>query len=295
MSIYKFIKHSDKRINSLLKRIIQLHPEEINLSLDRIRNLLKKLNNPQNRLPYAIHVAGTNGKGSVATSLYQLQKLNGKKVHLYRSPHLVSLNERILIANNIISNKCLYDGLMHVHRVNKSDKITFFEFLTATAFYVFSKFQADLFICEVGLGGKYDATNILNNKKKACIITSIGLDHKEYLGNSIKKISKEKSGILKNKNLLICSKQNKNALNTIKKASKLNKCKTFFCGEDWYIKNKYIYIDKKKIKLSNLSLEEVITFRYLIGTYANFDKSTYFFSSLTVIQAQVVNAADIYL
>ena len=255
MSIYKFINHTDKKINSLLKRIIQLHPEEINLSLDRIRNLLKRLQNPQNSLPYAIHIAGTNGKGSVATSLYHLQKLNGKKVHLYRSPHLISINERILVANKIISNKCLYDSLIHVFKVNNSNKITFFEFLTATAFYVFSKFQADLFICEVGLGGKYDATNILNNKKKACIITSIGLDHKEYLGNSIKKISREKSGILKNKNILICSNQNKNALNTIKKASQLNKCRSFFYGEDWYIKNKYLYIDKKKINLSNLSLE----------------------------------------
>lgn len=166
MSIYKFINHTDKKINSLLKRIIQLHPEEINLSLDRIRNLLKRLQNPQNSLPYAIHIAGTNGKGSVATSLYHLQKLNGKKVHLYRSPHLISINERILVANKIISNKCLYDSLIHVFKVNNSNKITFFEFLTATAFYVFSKFQADLFICEVGLGGKYDATNILNNKKK---------------------------------------------------------------------------------------------------------------------------------
>ena len=97
MSIYKFLKHPDRRINNLLKKILRLHPEEINLSLDRIKNLLKKLNNPQNKLPHSIHVAGTNGKGSVATSLYYLQKLNGKKVHVYRSPHLFILNERIII------------------------------------------------------------------------------------------------------------------------------------------------------------------------------------------------------
>ena len=96
----------------------------------------------------------------------------------------------------------------------------------------------------------------MNSKKKACIITSIGLDHKEYLGNKIQKIAKEKSGILKKNNLLICSYQTKNALNVIKEVSRMNKCKTFFYGEDWYIKNKYLYIKKEnKINLSNLSLE----------------------------------------
>ena len=95
MSIYKFLKHPDRRINNLLKKILQLHPDEIHLSLDRIKNLLKKLNNPHNKLPHSIHVAGTNGKGSVATSLYYLQKLNGKKVHVYRSPHLFILNEKV--------------------------------------------------------------------------------------------------------------------------------------------------------------------------------------------------------
>ena len=165
MSIYKFINHSNQKINDLLKNIVKLHPEEINLSLDRIKNLLKKLHNPENNLPYAIHIAGTNGKGSVATSLYQLQKLSGKKVHVYRSPHLITINERIVIANNMISDKHLFDALNHVYKVNNFNTITFFEFFTATAFYIFSNFKADLLICEVGLGGQYDATNILNSKK----------------------------------------------------------------------------------------------------------------------------------
>ena len=256
MSIYKFINHANPKINALLRKIVQLHPEEIDLSLDRIKILLKKLDNPQNKLPYTIHIAGTNGKGSVATSLYQLQKLNGKTIHVYRSPHLITFNERIVVANTTIKDKCLFDALSYVYKVNNFYTITFFEFFTATAFYIFSNIKADLLICEVGLGGTYDATNILNSKKKACIITSIGLDHKEYLGNNIKKIAREKSGILKKNNLLICSQQNKKALNVIKEFSLLNGCKTFFYDEDWCIKNKYLYIkNQKKVNLSNLSLE----------------------------------------
>ena len=132
-----------------------------------------------------------------------------KKVHVYRSPHLITFNERIVVSNKIISDEDLYQLLLYVYKINNNDNITFFEFFTAAAFYIFSKVKADLFVCEVGLGGKYDATNILNKKKKSCIITNLGLDHKEYLGNSIKNIAKEKSGILGKSNLVICSYQNK--------------------------------------------------------------------------------------
>ena len=256
MSFYKFINHANPKINSILKKIIKLHPEEINLSLNRIKILLKKLNNPENKLPFTVHIAGTNGKGSVATSLYQLQKLNGKKVHVYRSPHLITLNERIVVSNKIISDQLLYDSLNYVYKVNDLNIITFFEFLTATAFYIFSNYKADLFVCEVGLGGNYDATNVLNKKKKLCILTTIGLDHKEYLGKNLEQIAKEKSGILKEKNILICSNQNKKALEVIKEASIVNNCNSFFYGEDWYIKNKFFYFKNiKKVSLSNLSLE----------------------------------------
>ena len=128
--------------------------------------MLKKLNNPENKLPHTIQIAGTNGKGSVATSIYQLQKLSGKKIHVYRSPHLISFNERIIVANKIISDQKLYKLLLYVYKVNNNETITFFELFTAAAFYIFSKIKADLLVCEVGLGGRYDATNVLNEKKK---------------------------------------------------------------------------------------------------------------------------------
>ena len=216
--------------------------------------MLKKLNSPQNKLPHTIQIAGTNGKGSVATSIYQLQKQSGKKVHVYRSPHLISFNERIIVANKIISDQKLYKLLLYVYQVNNNATITFFEFFTAAAFYVFSKIKADLFVCEVGLGGRYDATNVLNEKKKTCIITSIGLDHKEFLGNNIKHIANEKSGIMKNNNILICSKQNKRSLSVIKRIANKKNCISYFYGEDWFIKNKYLYFERQKIDLKKLSL-----------------------------------------
>jgi len=255
VSIYKSINHPNPRISNLLKSILKLHPEEINLSLNRIKFLLKKLNNPHRKLPRTIHIAGTNGKGSVATSLYQLQKLNGKKVHVYRSPHLITFNERIVVANRKIDDDLFYKSLKHVYSVNENNVITFFEFLTATAFFIFSNFKADLLVCEVGLGGKYDATNVLNSKNKICIITKIGLDHKEYLGNNLKKIAKEKLGILKKKSILICASQNKKVYEEVLLEAEKNDCKTFIYGDDWYIKNKYFYFEnKKKISIENLSL-----------------------------------------
>ncbi|MDC3024002.1 Mur ligase family protein [Alphaproteobacteria bacterium] len=224
------------------------------MSLNRIRDLLKKLNNPQDKLPHTIHIAGTNGKGSVATSIYELQRLSGKKVHVYRSPHLISFNERIVVANKIISDKRLYESLSFVYEINNKNIITFFEFFTATAFYIFSKVKADVFICEVGLGGRCDATNIINDRKKSCIITSIGLDHKEYLGNNIKKITYEKAGIIKYSNLLICSKQNKIVSNIIHKKVKQKNCNSFIYGKQWNIRKKYMYFNDQKINLSKLAL-----------------------------------------
>ncbi len=255
MSIYKFINHSDSRISSLLKNIVKLHPLEIDLSLIRMRALLKKLGNPQNTIPYTVHVAGTNGKGSVATSIYYLQKLNGKKVHVYRSPHLISINERIIVANKMISDDLLYKYLRYVYEINNYDKITFFEFFTATAFLIFSKYKSDLLVCEVGLGGRYDATNVLNSKTKSCIITTIGLDHKDYLGSNLSKIAFEKAGILKSNNTFICSNQNKKALNILKQVACKKNCKSLFYGESWSIKNKSLIIENEKVNLSNLSLE----------------------------------------
>ena len=126
-----YIYHSDKQINSLLLKLFSLHPNEIDLSLKRIEKLLKKIGNPHLKIPKVIHIAGTNGKGSTATIIYELQKKFGKKVHLYRSPHLITFNERIHISNKEISNDYLKEILERISIVNKNDPITFFEILLA--------------------------------------------------------------------------------------------------------------------------------------------------------------------
>ena len=195
---YKYITHKNKKIEDILKSFFLLHPNNIDLSLERIKKLLKKLNNPHKKIKNIIHIAGTNGKGSIATILYYLQKNQGKAVNIYRSPHLVSFNERIHIRNKQVSNQYLLDILEYVKEINDKQPITFFEIITAATFYMFYQNLADLTILEVGLGGQFDATNVIENNLVS-IISTIGIDHKEFLGSTIKAIANEKVEIIKKK------------------------------------------------------------------------------------------------
>lgn len=247
------IYHPDKNINKLLLKLFTLHPNEIDLSLKRIERLLKNVGNPHLRLPKVIHIAGTNGKGSTATIIYELQKKFGKRVHLYRSPHLISFNERIHVANRQISNDYLEEILKRILKANKSYPITFFEITTVAAFLAFSENIADLVILEVGLGGRFDATNIIK-KKEVAIITAIGKDHTEYLGPNLSKITKEKSGIILKESLVICSKQSQSVKKIVHEIAERKNCKSYIYGNDWHITNKILYFDDLKINLSKLSL-----------------------------------------
>ena len=213
---YNYISHNNKKIEQILKSFFLLHPNNVDLSLERIRKLLKKLNNPHKRIKNIIHIAGTNGKGSIATILYYLQKNQGKAINIYRSPHLVAFNERIHIRNKQITNKYLLDVLEYVKDVNDKQPITFFEIITAATFFMFYKNSADLTILEVGLGGRFDATNVIDNNLVS-IISTIGIDHREFLGSTIKSITREKVGIIKDKSCVISSKQKITAKKIIKK------------------------------------------------------------------------------
>ena len=250
----QFIRHEDYKIERLLKSLFFKHPKNIELSLDRISRLLGKLGNPHKKIKNVVHVAGTNGKGSVSTVLYKLQQLNGRKVNIYRSPHLINFNERIHILNEEISNKYLLELLSYVDHMNGNSEITFFEAITAAAFFAFSNNNADITILEVGLGGRLDATNI-TNKNLISIITSIGMDHKEFLGNSLSAIAKEKVGIIKKKTKVISSKQSQIVRDIILRKTKEQNSKCLMYGEDWKVQgNTFLYNDFK-INLSNLSLE----------------------------------------
>ncbi|MDC3108341.1 bifunctional folylpolyglutamate synthase/dihydrofolate synthase [Paracoccaceae bacterium] len=183
-------------MDEILKRLESLHPKIIDLKLDRVKRLLRKLGNPERSLPPIIHVAGTNGKGSTIAMIKAGLQSSGLSTHAYTSPHLVDFNERIEVANERISEDYLKDVLTECEKVNKSEPITLFEIVTCAAFLAFSRVTADYTLLEVGLGGEFDATNVVQNPVVS-IITPISFDHKEYLGDTIKKITMAKAGIIK--------------------------------------------------------------------------------------------------
>ena len=200
--------------------MFDLHPKLIDFDLKRLKVLMDKFDNPQNTLNNVIHIAGTNGKGSTAAFLKEILETHDLSVNIYTSPHLINFNERIRINKKLISDKNLINILEEVELKNNRNPITFFEITTAAAFVAFKRFPADINIFETGLGGRLDATNILENKKLT-IITKIGFDHEEFLGNNIEKIAKEKAGILRKNIPVIISKQSKDeALKTLTNSAK---------------------------------------------------------------------------
>jgi len=184
------------RSTAILDRMLQLHPKKIDLVLDRMLRLLGDLGNPQLKLPPVIHVAGTNGKGSVCAFSRAMLEAQGLTVHTHISPHLVRFHERIRIAGELISEGELCATLEEVERVNGGAPITFFEITGAAMFLAFSRHPADAVVLEVGLGGKFDATNVVP-KPAMTIIQPVGLDHQEFLGSDIAAIAAEKAGIIK--------------------------------------------------------------------------------------------------
>ena len=179
-----------------LGRFEGLYPETIELSLGRALNALESLGRPQDRLPPVIHVAGTNGKGSTCAFMRAMMEAAGLSVHVFTSPHLVRFNERIRLAGEIVDDVRLIDWLERTYDAIKGQEITQFEATTATALLAFSEVPADVLILEVGLGGSYDATNVIDQPALS-VITPIDFDHKAFLGSDIRKIAGEKAGIIK--------------------------------------------------------------------------------------------------
>ncbi len=184
------------RIEGVVARLHGLHPRLIDLSLDRLRDLLTKLGDPEQHLPPVIHVAGTNGKGSTCAFLRAMAEGAGLRVHVFTSPHLVRFNERIRVAGELVTDADLIETMETIERVNDGAAITVFEVITAAAFHLFAARPADLCVLEVGLGGRGDATNVIP-PPAACAITSISLDHRELLGPTLDVIAREKAGIMK--------------------------------------------------------------------------------------------------
>jgi dihydrofolate synthase/folylpolyglutamate synthase len=182
--------------DEILARLTALHPKIIDLSLGRVERLLGKLGHPERRLPPVIHVAGTNGKGSTCAFLRSILEASGRRVHAYTSPHLVRFHERIRLSGKLIDEDELAALLEECETANGGDPITFFEITTAAAMLAFTRRKADALILEVGLGGKLDATNVID-RPAASVITPVDFDHQQYLGQTMKEIAGEKAGIIK--------------------------------------------------------------------------------------------------
>jgi len=221
-------------LEKTIQRLELLHPKVIDLSLKRLEKLLIKLDNPEKKLPPIVHVAGTNGKGSTISILRSIQSAAGRSSHVYTSPHLVNLTERFLIADKEIKGSTLVKLLKQCEEINAESAITFFEIITAVGFLAFSKFEADLVLLEVGLGGRFDATNVINNPILS-IITPISLDHQHYLGNTLPKIAFEKAGILKENKPAVIGKQYPEALEVIKLKAAETDSELFIFDRDWSI------------------------------------------------------------
>jgi len=186
----------DTSSDIVLERLSKLHPKLIDLSLDRVERLLAALDHPERRLPPVVHVAGTNGKGSVIAYLRAILEAAGRRVHVYTSPHLVRFHERIRLAGGLIEETHLLALLEECERANGAAPITFFEVTTCAAFLAFSRMPADILLLEVGLGGEYDATNVID-RPLVTVLTPISFDHMQHLGDTLTAIAGVKAGIMK--------------------------------------------------------------------------------------------------
>jgi dihydrofolate synthase/folylpolyglutamate synthase len=218
---------------AILERLLTLHPKRIDLVLDRIERLLTALGSPEKKLPPVIHVAGTNGKGSTCAFSRAILEAQGLRVHVYTSPHLVHFHERIRLASGVVSEEELAATLDDCERANAGQPITFFEITTAAAFLAFSRHPADALVLEVGLGGKYDATNLIA-KPAVSVITPVGLDHQEFLGSQLSGIAAEKAGIIKRGAPVVSAPQVDEAREIIARRAEALHAPAWFFGENFF-------------------------------------------------------------
>lgn len=211
-----------------------LHPKVIDLTLDRVHRLLSALGNPEKRLPPVIHIAGTNGKGSTQAMIRAGLEAAGKSVHAYTSPHLARFHERVRLAGELIGEPELTALLDDCVRANGPDEITFFEITTCAAFLAFARTPADFTLLEVGLGGRLDATNVVE-RPELTIITPVSMDHEAFLGDTIEKIAAEKAGIIKRGVPVIVGPQDPRGLAVIEAIAERAGAPLLAFGQQWTV------------------------------------------------------------
>jgi dihydrofolate synthase/folylpolyglutamate synthase len=232
--------------DAILARMMALHPKIIDLTLDRVWRLLDALGNPQNDLPLVIHIAGTNGKGSTQAMIRAGLEAAGKTVHAYTSPHLARFHERIRLAGNLITEEHLTAVLDECYAANGSDPITYFEITTCAALLAMARTPADYTLLEVGLGGRLDATNVID-QPALTVITPISIDHEQYLGDTLAKIAGEKAGIIKRRVPCIVGPQPDEALGVIEAVAARHGAPLLAHGQHWHVseeRGRLIYQDE---------------------------------------------------
>ncbi|MGI9370654.1 MAG: bifunctional folylpolyglutamate synthase/dihydrofolate synthase [Ruegeria sp.] len=218
----------------ILDRMMALHPKIIDLTLDRVWRLLTALDNPQNKLPPVIHIAGTNGKGSTQAMIRAGLEGAGRSAHAYTSPHLARFQERIRLAGQLISEPALSAVLDECYAANGGENITYFEITTCAALLAFSRVQADYTLLEVGLGGRLDATNVVD-KPVVSVITPISIDHQQFLGDTLTEIAGEKAGIIKRGVPCIVGPQADEAMEVIERTAARHGAPLIAYGQHWHI------------------------------------------------------------
>ncbi len=217
----------------ILTRMMALHPKIIDLTLDRVWRLLAALDHPERSLPPVIHIAGTNGKGSTQAMIRAGLEGQGKRVHAYTSPHLARFHERIRLAGELISESALTALLDEVAAANGSTPITYFEITTCAALLAMARTPADYTLLEVGLGGRLDATNVVD-RPALTVITPVSLDHQQYLGETLAEIAGEKAGILKRGVPCVVGPQDDAGLRVIEDRAARVGAPLWVHGQHWY-------------------------------------------------------------
>ena len=234
-------------LGDVIERISRLHPKKIDLTLGRMWRILERLDHPERRIPPVIHVAGTNGKGSTVAYLRAILEAAGLRVHVFTSPYLVRINECVRLAGTLVGDDDLRDALLECERANGGEPLTQFEIKTAAAFLLFAKTPADVLLLEVGLGGRLDSTNVVETPL-ASVITPIGIDHVEFLGDSLTQIAGEKAGIIKRGVPVISAEQLPEAETVIEQRAKQMRSPLHAAGQDWHVNMEHgrlVYQDER--------------------------------------------------
>ncbi len=232
--------------DAILDRMMSLHPKIIDLTLDRVWRLLEALDHPERALPPVIHLAGTNGKGSTQAMIRAGLEADGKRVHAYVSPHLVRFHERIRLAGELISEQALSAVLDECWEKNQREQITYFEITTCAALLAFARTPADYTLLETGLGGRLDATNVVE-QPALTILTPISLDHQQYLGETLAEIAGEKAGILKRGVPCVVGPQPEEAMEAIEARAAQLGVPLLAHGQHWHVweeRGRMVYQDE---------------------------------------------------